>query len=122
MPTQVSFSSFELNSVAQQPMRAKVYCSYLSLRGLRCWGACADASVKWDERLSRPCPAQNLNPGLVVGKCDTTTTITQPLDFDRDSKLRGISANPLVLLHSATFVINQPPVSVATNYLVIKSA
>ncbi|GFV50858.1 hypothetical protein TNCV_3921511 [Trichonephila clavipes] len=32
----------ELNSVVQQPMRAKVYCAYLSECELRHWGASAD--------------------------------------------------------------------------------
>ncbi|GFW23803.1 uncharacterized protein TNCV_4496801 [Trichonephila clavipes] len=37
----------ELNSVVQQPMRAKAYWAYLSLRDLRHCGACADFLIKW---------------------------------------------------------------------------
>ncbi|GFV46795.1 hypothetical protein TNCV_1882541 [Trichonephila clavipes] len=38
--------------VAQQPMRAKAYCAYLSVRYLRCWGVCADVSDQ-EVRLTR---------------------------------------------------------------------
>ncbi|GFX75569.1 hypothetical protein TNCV_4714761 [Trichonephila clavipes] len=38
--------SIALNSVVQQPVRAKAYCAYLNLRDLRRWSACTDVLFK----------------------------------------------------------------------------
>ncbi|GFW74985.1 hypothetical protein TNCV_2678531 [Trichonephila clavipes] len=42
----LKMSQTEVNSMMQQPKKAKASCAYLSFRDLRCWGACADVSVK----------------------------------------------------------------------------
>ncbi|GFX51606.1 uncharacterized protein TNCV_5013101 [Trichonephila clavipes] len=85
------------NSVAQQSMRARAYCALPSIRdhwALRCMSRCPDQVISLkrepnvfkspsklgthlsthcstDERLSRPCPAQKLEPAPVVWKHDT---------------------------------------------------